>query len=178
MKICFFTTIFYILFQFIPSTVDRLLYVHLDVDVVLCPLTRFWMWGSVFSLLCHTYLSVCFVCAHFISSISYIFWWCVRRPISKGIFEHSTLQYWNELSPSWSGHFTLLQSVSSYWTRGRSTLTKPYPSISLSTSISLKIVSMKFAWMIYKKISSYLTVNTMLLHYKDKLVNCVQGNVV
>jgi hypothetical protein len=105
--------------QFIPSTVDRLLYVHLDVDVVLCPLTRFWMWRSVFSLLYHTYLSECFVCAHFIFSISYIFWWFVRRPISKRIFEHSTFQYWNEFSASWFGHFTLSQSISSYWISGR-----------------------------------------------------------
>lgn len=119
MKICFFTIIFCRLFQFIPSTVDRLLYVHLDVDVVLCPLTRFWMWRSVFSLLYHTYLSVCFVCAHFISSISYIFWWCVRRHVCKGIFEHSTLQYRNELSASWFGHFTFSQGVSSYLISGK-----------------------------------------------------------
>lgn len=97
-KLNFCTFKFYKCFQFILGIFEIMLYVSL-VDVVMCLGTRFWMWRSVFSLLCLTvFTSRTCLCSlhlfHFLSSYN-IKWKIlyILKPVHEGIQEQEVLPH-------------------------------------------------------------------------------------
>lgn len=122
-----------------------MLYVPLVVDVVMCLRTRFWMWRSVFSLLCLTvFISPTCLCSlhllNFLSSYSNKVKHALDlntspwRHTGAGDNAPWILQLSNKVNSQLHGLTTLLHfsAYKTHWTGGWVDQRKSYPSVILS----------------------------------------------